>query len=287
MLLFGQQNIEENSQNIFAVDARMDGTPLQLTEGMPGNIACPRLSPDKSTLVFFVSGAQSDLFLLNIQDGSLAKLTDDGTESVEASCADWSPDGSQLTYSATIKSENEQTIRQIFIINADGSKKQMLTANNDKKDGFRNPVWSPDSSMIAFNSDTNGIYTMNADGSNLKPFGNYGLRYGDFHWSPDGSQVVFACYASSAKTNICIANSDGKGFRKIETPSLTSIYETAWSPDGEWIAFIAKKKEVGNIFIIKPDGSNLTQVTRLEGVTPLWLSWVSDFNLPATYVQVP
>lgn len=47
-----------------------------------------------------------------------------------------------------------------------------------------------------------------------------------------------------------------------------------WSPDGEWIAFVANGEEAGllNIFVVRPDGSDLRQLSdrRDFNVEPAW-----------------
>ena len=55
----------------------------------------------------------------------------------------------------------------IYVMNADGTNPVLLT-NQEVSNG--NPVWSPDSTKIAFDSSRDGnseIYVINADGSNL------------------------------------------------------------------------------------------------------------------------
>lgn len=75
-----------------------------------------------------------------------------------------SPDGKRIAYVAQIFGTNDS---DIFVANIDGSGATRLTetANNYQ------PVWSPDSTQIAFSSTRDGnynIYTTRADGTGLK-----------------------------------------------------------------------------------------------------------------------
>ena len=60
----------------------------------------------------------------------------------------------------------------IYVMNADSSDRTLLAAGDD-------PVWSPDSTRIAFHTERQGnidIYMMNADGSGQKNLTNHPAR---------------------------------------------------------------------------------------------------------------
>jgi TolB protein len=81
-------------------------------------------------------------------------------------------------------------------------------------------------------------------------------------------------------------NSDGGDSSKLTDNTLERIYYTAWSPDGTKIAFIAKKDDETNIFVINPDGSDLVQITHLQDMDPHWVSWIPSIDLPDTPIPV-
>jgi Tol biopolymer transport system component len=46
-----------------------------------------------------------------------------------------------------------------------------------------------------------------------------------------------------------------------------------WSPDGEWIVFSLSHENTANIYMVRPDGTALTQITTQPGVDeqrPVW-----------------
>jgi TolB protein len=51
----------------------------------------------------------------------------------------------------------------------------------------------------------------------------------------------------------------------------------AWSPDGDWIAFVRAEQDQrrSEIWLVHPDGSGLRQLTRL-GSESRWPSWAPD-----------
>jgi len=84
----------------------------------------------------------------------------------------------------------------IVVVNADGSSLTRLTTGLD-------PAWSPDGRQIAFTrwSEPQGIYVMNADGSNLRMV--YQINGAKSPtWSPDGSKIAFTWkYRSVQRTD--------------------------------------------------------------------------------------
>ena len=78
-------------------------------------------------------------------------------------------------------------------------------------------------------------------------------------WSPDCRRVVFRMDAT-----LWLAEGDGTG----DMPFLTAqhgLSAPVWSPDSQWIAFsqgaIVDGERAGHIFVVKPDGLGLAQVT--------------------------
>ncbi len=75
-------------------------------------------------------------------------------------------------------------------MNADGTFQKNIS--NSTTNEF-NPVWSPNSNKIAFQSSrdkTTQIYTMNSDGSEVKRFGDLQYNNSNPLWSPDGTKIV-------------------------------------------------------------------------------------------------
>jgi Tol biopolymer transport system component len=88
-----------------------------------------------------------------------------------------------------------------------------------------------------------------ADGASRK------LIVGGGHaaWSPDGSSILFA----RAKQGVYVADGDGTGERLV----TENAAQPMWSPDGTLIGFVSLRSGAPQLFVGKPDGSAIRQVT--------------------------
>tara|TARA_R110000868_G_scaffold294140_3_gene554765 strand:- start:12340 stop:15681 length:3342 start_codon:yes stop_codon:yes gene_type:complete len=84
--------------------------------------------------------------------------------------------------------------------------------------------------------------------------------------SPDGKMLAF----TALNEIYTVSLPDG------EPKKITSLDETqaqpVWSPDGKWITFVTWTPEGGKLYKIRPNGRNLTQLNKDQGVfqDPAW-----------------
>jgi Tol biopolymer transport system component len=128
---------------------------------------------------------------------------------------------------------------------------------------------------IAFQSSRDGnnnIYVMNADGSRQVPLTLDPASDQRADIAPDGTHVVFASTRSAGHFEIFVMNADGTGVRQL-TSTAATVTNTwpRWSPNGDWIAFQSNVSGAFQIHAIRPEGSDLWQVTTV-GVNqfPAW-----------------
>jgi Tol biopolymer transport system component len=79
-------------------------------------------------------------------------------------------------------------------------------------------------------------------------------------YSPDGSKFVFMSGRDHGQ-HIYVANTDGSNIKKITDKGANG--DPFWSPDGSRISFGSNREGGGklNIFTMKPDGSDVKQIT--------------------------
>ena len=97
-------------------------------------------------------------------------------------------------------------------------------------------------------------------------------------WSPDGRAVAYADYdidnpdlPAPYASAIKVARADGTADVRI-TGYGSWNFAPAWSPDGRWLAFNSYRDGDSEIFLMRPDGNRLRQLTHndVDDIEPIW-----------------
>lgn len=229
--------------------------------------AAPMLSwtRDGSTLGASIGGT----YTLMQPDGSAA-IGYYGTSAVPP-FAVLSPDGAQLAFSRSTDAGDDT-----FISDRDlGNEVQLALPGAQLF-----PAWSADGAKIAFQANTGSgmhVWVMDSDGSDAhqvpnQPAGNSGLP----RFSPDGTRIVFANdpTGDDAVTRLYVIRVDGSGLTAIG-PTNRYVSAPSFSPDGEWILFSSHAPGYAvdartGLYVMKPDGTNLHQITLGNDDWPSW-----------------
>jgi Tol biopolymer transport system component len=140
------------------------------------------------------------------------------------------------------------------------------------------PTWSPDGSVIAYDSDfgihlTNeegtigdvtddrSLFAISTDGRDITPV-----------WSPDGSKIAFGFHQHD-HWEIYVMDADGSNRVRLtqEEPLAErppNNVSPAWSPDGQHIAFFTDRNGKWELWVMDADGSNQRPMfeTALDGL---------------------
>lgn len=146
---------------------------------------------------------------------------------------------------------------------------------------------------LAFVSTRDGnseVYTINADGSDLRRLTSDPAEDTDPSWSPDGTRIAFTSTRDGSR-NIYIMNADGSNVvrRTMTTDAYDSYDSPAWSPDGLKVAFSGRRNgEDQHVYVtsVDADWAAATQVGYPRGWTghPAWspdgtrILFVSDWR---------
>ncbi len=162
-------------------------------------IRSPSWSPDGERIAFVgIKDGKSDIYVSDIEEGTLLKLTDDFYGDEDPS---FSPDSRFLAFSSDRpldsfgdSSEYEYGHYNIHLLDLESRK---ITALTKGKGSNTSPTWSPDGSKICFVSDRNGIYNLylaDMDSSAVFPITNVLSGCFSPSWSKDGDKIAFSAF---------------------------------------------------------------------------------------------
>jgi Tol biopolymer transport system component len=182
------------------------------------------------------------------------------------SCVAYSPDGRQLAMTSCVRGQ-----KTLMVMNADGSGLRKIFDATSRDASVVSPSWSPDGKFIAFAMARPGLGTRNpitpvqlalirSDGSGLRILteGNNSSAFPSL--SPDGNSLVYRVLGRERGLRI-MSLKDGKVTR------LTTGWDNFpdWSPRGDHILFTSFRTGDFEIWTIRPDGSDLRQLTHDHG----------------------
>ncbi len=158
----------------------------------------------------------------------------------------------------------------IYLVHPDTGESKRLS---DLKDFHYGPAWSPDGTRIAFVSSRtsrNGdseVWTMKADGTDVRQLTKAEASCGYHQWSPDGTRLSF------------MMGKDGKDWMytaDAATGKLTRLTDgsfpcdrPAWSPDGKRLVYA--RRAPWAIHTMSPDGTDDQKLPDTDGGrNPAW-----------------
>jgi serine/threonine-protein kinase len=224
----------------------------------------PDLSADGKWLVFDsnLEEGNQDIFVMPAAGGEARRITRNSGNDMSP---DLSPDGRQITFHSI-----RGVIRDVYVINADGSGEQQLTHSTVH---LFNPAFSPDMLHIAYADALWNVYLLSRDGLGspwrapvrLPIETGYAPR-----WSPDGSRLVFDIRGSEDGIGVFPLGGTPRIVSTGAATGLQALRWPEWSADGRTIYFRA----------VGPDGiEGVYEVTAAGGPARLLVRF-DDPSMP-------
>lgn len=233
----------------------------------------PVWSPDGSKIGFISDrDGHTEVYVMNADGSNPTRITFNPNTKAEPA---WSPDGKYIAFTYNDFDNNYNF--DIYKVNVQTLEMSRLT--EDPEADYA-PIFSPDGKYMYFTSQRSrgyAFYRMDADGENQIPIAT-GWVYGQLSWSPDGSHFSGSAMPGDLRQSIYLFRADGSSQTPITEEKLMKGGDSspAWSPDGEFVAFISNRDGAYNIYIIKPDGSGLRQLTKnkYSDESPSWQPFI-------------
>jgi len=257
-----------------------DGWSISLITSLE-RIRSHALSPTGDIISFIKDGESlSDVYLLQSNGGwparistvrPLAPFWDDETPV-------WSPDGKWIAFCIN---------GHVHLVPREGGLPKKIT---DFTTSASSPRFMPDSYGLIVTverSDTDQLLITDISGS--WPRALTTDTTGD-HWdarpSPDGKFILYTLrrFDDLNRLDIILLEIEtGKSITLYGKPSVRA-FSPKWSSDGQWIAFIAQETEHEELYLIKPNGEGLHQLTK-AGQDVMSFDWAANGKQLAAVVN--
>ena len=237
----------------------------------------PCFSPDGTRILFSRRMGVTtvwELFVVQASGGEPVRLARSSLP-VSATRANWSKEN-RIAFTGV----SDKAKGTLWLINADGSGAHELNFRG-LSDRLFYPSWFSDGERLAV-MDAGDLSIKRLDlskGDVVAVTNPKRIMTGMPSVSPDGKWVAFAGQENvgreydQTKNSIWLVDSSGV-LRTVESTHGQGRAPT-WSPNGEWLAFESNRASSWGlyaIFVIRPDGTELTQVTdpSLNATHPVW-----------------
>jgi len=270
-----------------------DGSGQRQLTNLPGDTFLPHWSPQSNRIVFEfdpanpVNNVFCQIAMMNRNGGALKIFPVANGDACEASPS-FSPDGHRIYYEGFDGVSRDA----IFSMDLNGEDRRLVS--DCQGTGLTDPEVSPNGKMISFtcyNPDGDGaLFDANIDGSGLRQLTPFSVDVGNkSDWSPHSQRIMFITTANNQVNTWTIAP-NGSHLRAVTHYPAGGLraFGNSYSPDGRWILLRIEQDQASGgflsaLFKIRPDGSDLTQITPLSTFRPRNMAWGTA--LAGTFAQ--
>jgi Tol biopolymer transport system component len=247
----------------------IDGSKKTKVTNHGSGCSGPSWSPDGSRIAFIFNLIP---YVIKADGSGEHPLTEDiGMDDWRPEIA-WSPDNSTVAFSTPFTLDNVKHY-YICVAKADGTSFKIVSP---KDKDYWYPAWSPDSTRVSFSSSDGGIFTVKADGLDLRTIidtstvtKSTGGRGGHLAWSPDGSSIVYGGMSYGASNeNLFVVDVNSSVEKQLteydSTEMIPGYYYPRWYPDGlKIISLFGNVLGDYDVYVMNADGSDQVKLANV------------------------
>jgi Tol biopolymer transport system component len=233
-------------------DAPPQATRILWVEGVKN--AYPRWSRDGTRILYESNRAGKWQLHVMDADGSHDRALTSGA--ADNQLPDWSPDNAWIAFVSNRDGNDE-----IHVMREDGTGLRNLSKSPARD---IHPYWSPDGAWILFNSDRDGktlqLYEVRPDGTGLRRLAVSEDEETCARVSPRGDSIVLLANLKEGRDDVLLRRRDGSHPVNLTRDAAPDGWPT-WTPDGGRIVYASQRGGPFALYSMKPDGSDVRQLT--------------------------
>jgi eukaryotic-like serine/threonine-protein kinase len=240
----------------------------------------PRWSPDGRRIAFWANdnAGKRDIYTVSASGGSETVVPVTSDDALDWNPV-WAPDGRSLFFSSD--RNGTMALWRIAIDQKSGKVAGVPEIIPTPAASAGRISVSADGRRLVFQtrSSTNALFRGRVDRAastvsiDEAPLLDSSLPIRAASSSPDGERIAFT---TNGREDVFVMRSDGTDLRQLTSDHHRDRGAT-WTPDGEWIGFYSSRSGSYQVWKIRPDGSELTQVTDVpKDLLPNFPSWSPD-----------
>ena len=177
--------------------------------------------------------ARGDVFTVPAKEGEIRNVTQ--TPGVRERGSAWSPDGRWIAYFSDKSGEYELYVRP-----ADGTGEERQITRGSAAWRFE-PVWSPDSKMLAFSDTDQALHVVDVAAGSTKQVDKdpYGV-INHYRWSPDSKWLAYTKLNEARFSSIYVHSLSGGRSHQL-TSGTTNDSEPVFDPKGRYLYFTSNR----------------------------------------------
>jgi tricorn protease len=214
-----------------AIDVPTDALPTRPSRiSVADDVEDFGLSPKGERALF---AARGDVFTVPIENGPVRNLTH--SSGAHDKAAAWSPDGSKIVYVSDASGEEE-----LYLVNQDGSgEPEQLTT--DLAMMLYQPVWSPDSTKLAFSDKEGRLRVLTVGDRSLRQIADSPAGpIGDAAWAPDSAHLAFSMPDATGFSSLYVWSQNDGETRRV-TAEIFHEFAPAWGPKGDYLFYLSDR----------------------------------------------
>lgn len=216
--------------------------------------AYPRWSKDGARILYESNRTGKWQLYVMGADGTHDRALTNGN--ADNQLPDWSPDNAWVAFVSNRDGNDE-----IYVMREDGTGLRNLS-NSPARD--IHPYWSPDGAWILFNSDRDGktlqLYEVRPDGTGLHRLAFSEDEETCARVSPRGDSILLLANLKERRDDVLLRRRDGSHPVNLTHDAAPDGWPT-WMPDGLRIVYASQRGGPFALYSMKPDGSDVRQLT--------------------------